>query len=406
MKNKLCRPVILLASLAALLGACSDNSNSEHGYDGRAFDISAAQDGSLKLTSTKTGSRYNLHISGTGASKNFARKEEAPWYPLAKFVDNVEIDEGITNIGDHYFDALTLDYYILPSTVESVGDHSFNTKAIVYTKGSTITNISNDVYYYSESEPTSAGNYFYLENGEPKIWDTFYNPKSFLFIGNSFTYKQGTTEDQAVPRYFAGIANNLGHEVIADFVVEGSYKLASYADPNDALGAVVEQKLTTNKYDVVILQEQSTTPLTNYATFVNAVKKLKKRIDETQNNCRTYLYETWGSPTAIQSTISGKKYATVGEMEADLRTAYTNAGIEAECYVNYIGKAFTYVVENLPGSNIYAEDNRHQSNIGAYLSAACHVRSIFKDTVKNCTYYADLDQNSCKSMLNVADTVC
>ena len=404
MKKTFTNFLFLFSITAVLLCACSNNAESNTGYDGREFDISINQDKSLLLTSNKNNGRYSLTITGSGNAVDYSRKEEAPWYPLVKFVDQVSINEGITHIGNYFFSALNLDYYVLPSTVRSVGEHAFNDKAIIYTYGDELTNICNDVYLYSETAPTVAGNYFYMKEGVPTIWETSFSPKSFLFIGNSFTYMTGTVEDPMVPKYFANIAKNLGHDVAVDYVVEGSYKLASYADPNDAKGAIVEQKLTTNKYDVVILQEQSTTPINNYTNFENAVKKLKARIDKTQNNCRTYLYETWDTP--YNCNDKPETYGTtVGEMEAKIRTAYTNCGETTGCYVNYIGKAFTYAYETL-NINVFYTDNRHQGANGSYLSAACHVKSIFKGQVSGCTEYCSLDQNECKTLLGVADTIC
>ena len=404
MKKNFANFLFLCCATTILLCACSSNAESNTSYDGREFDISINQDKSLILKSEKSNGHYSLTISGSGQSVDYSRKEEAPWYSLVKFVDQVTINEGITHIGNYFFNAINLDYLVLPSTVTSVGEHAFNDKAIIYTYGSEITSISNDVYLYSETAPTSAGNYFYLNEGVPTIWDTFYSPKSFLFIGNSFTYMAGTTDDPMVPKYFANIAKNLGHDITVDYVVEGSYKLASYADPNDAKGAIVEQKLTTKKYDVVILQEQSTTPINNYSNFENAVKKLKARIDKTQANCRTYLYETWGTPYNVND--KPETYgASIGEMEAKIREAYTKCGQETGCYVNYIGKAFTYAYETL-NINVFYTDNRHQGANGSYLSAACHVKSIFKEQVSSCTDYCSLDQNECKTLLSVADTIC
>ena len=404
MKKNFANFLFLCCATTILLCACSSNAESNTSYDGREFDISINQDKSLILKSEKSNGRYSLTISGSGQSVDYSRKEEAPWYSLVKFVDQVTINEGITHIGNYFFNAINLDYLVLPSTVTSVGEHAFNDKAIIYTYGSEITSISNDVYLYSETAPTSAGNYFYLNEGVPTIWDTFYSPKSFLFICNSFTYMTGTTDDPMVPKYFANIAKNLGHDITVDYVVEGSYKLASYADPNDAKGAIVEQKLTTKKYDVVILQEQSTTPINNYSNFENAVKKLKARIDKTQANCRTYLYETWGTPYNVND--KPETYGTsIGEMEAKIREAYTKCGQETGCYVNYIGKAFTYAYETL-NINVFYTDNRHQGANGSYLSAACHVKSIFKEQVSSCTDYCSLDQNECKTLLSVADTIC
>ena len=250
-----------------------------------------------------------------------------------------------------------------------------------------------------------------MDDGKPQIWVYVPGKVSFLFIGNSFTYRGVNTNETnppEVPIDFQKIATNLGIEVEIDAVYKGSHSLTKFADKTDDYGAVVETKLTTNKYDYVILQEQSTTPINNYNTFLTAVKKLKARVDATQTNCKTILYETWGTPYNVGQ--DPQTYgATVGAMEAKLRTAYQNAGEESGCQVNYVGKAFTYSYEHYSSINIYADDNRHQNGLGAYLSAACHVRSIFKIKVSNCTEYRSdlsLDQNSCKTLLSVADTIC
>lgn len=365
-------------------------------YDGRTFDISVQQDSSLVAKSEKIDNYYSLTISGVGEGKDYEKKEQVPWNPIAKKINSVEVQEGITHIGDYFFYSLTnLHEFILPSTVTSAGENSFNKNAVVYTFGSRLEHVEN-CYVYSENRPTQEGKYFYLLDGVPTIW--YLDNVDVLFIGNSFTYFTQTVENPAVPEFFTKIAASLNIGVNADFVVKGSHSLTKFANKEDEQGAIVEEKLTTKSYDYVILQEQSTTPINNYNTFESAVKKLKKIISETQDNCEVYLYETWGSETAIQNT----KYKTVGEMEADLREAYTKAGEETECKVNYVGKAFTYTYENLKNINIYHTDNRHQNLNGSYLSAAVHIKGIFGIDVTKATDYCGLDEDVCKSLLSVA----
>ena len=384
-------------SLVFSICSCGSSQDQPQSYDGRTYDISLNQDRSVIATSKLENNYYSITISGSGSAISYTKKELVPWNPISKRVNKVTIENGISNIGDYYFYAINLDYIILPESVSQVEEHSFNASTIIYTYGSTLTSI-NRVYYYRATKPETPGNYFYMEDGEPHVY--IYNTSSVLFIGNSFTFRQGTEQDPAVPRYFHNIASNLGIDTTVDFVVRSSYTLTKYANPNDELGAVVESKLTTKKYDYVILQEQSTTPINNYNTFLTAVIALKTRIDQTQTNCQTILYETWGSPAGIEGT----SFKTVGEMELALRTAYENAAREASCSVNYIGKAYTYAFESL-NFNIFSEDNRHQSNLGAYYSAACHVRSIFNVKVANCTDYCGLDETGCKTLLGAADYI-
>ena len=394
---------IAILSLLAI-GGCGDTSDTQQTYDGRVFDISVSQDKSLTATSNKDGNNYTLTISGEGQAIDYERKELVPWNPIIKKINKVTIEEGITNIGDYFFFSLPLNHFILPTTVKAVGDNSFNSKSIIYTYGDLLNNIENDVYYYSETKPFKDGKYFYISDGEPQIWIT--TPLSFLFIGNSFTYR-GTnisdTEHPEVPADFKKIAANFDIDVTIDSVCKGSHSLTKFANPDDEMGSIVESKLTTNKYDYVILQEQSTTPINNYSSFLSAVKKLKTRIDQTQSNCKTVLYETWGTPYNVNN--DPQTYGTsVTAMEAKLRDAYTNAADESGCLIDYVGKAFTYAYEH-EHINIYADDNRHQNGLGAYLSAASHVRSLFKVKVSNCTEYCGLSQTECKALLSITDTV-
>lgn len=399
MRKSIISLALTTVSLVFSVCSCSNNQGERQSYDGRTYDISVAQDRSVIATSKLENNYYSITITGGGDALTYTKKELVPWNPIAKRVNKVTIENGIFNIGDYYFYSINLDYIILPESVGQVEDHSFGVNTIIYTYGSILSStIPNKVYYYRESKPATPGNYFYMEDGIPHPY--IYNTPSFLFIGNSFTYKQGDESNPSVPLYFQKIASNLGISTTIDFVVRGSYTLTKYANPNDELGAIVESKLTTKKYDYVILQEQSTTPINNYNTFLAAATKLKTRIDQTQTNCQTILYETWGSPTGIQGT----SFKTVGEMEMALRTAYTNAGQETGCKVNYIGKAFTYAFETL-NFNVFSEDDRHQSALGAYLSAACHVRSIFNIKVANCTEYCGLDQTGCKTLLGAADYI-
>ena len=388
-----------LVGISLLLLSCSSGSGSQNtGYDGREFDISVSQDKRLVAKSVKEGNYYNLTITGSGAAVDYTSRTAVPWNPIIKKIQNVTIEEGITNIGDYFFYSLPLEYYILPSTVNSIGDHSFAETSIIYTYGGQLDNKDN-VYYYSETKPTSQGQYFHIVDGEIEIWHV--NP-SFLFVGNSFTYKQGDLEHPSVPLYFKAIAENLGEYVEIDWAVKGSHTLTGFADVKDEMGAILDAKLKANQYDYVLLQEQSTTPINSYDKFETAVKDIKEKVVSTQKNCEVILYSTWGYPDKA-ATYGG----SVASMEQQLTTAYEKAAKAAGCKVHYVGKAFTYAYEHVDQTkySIFADDNRHQSALGAYLSAACHVRSFFHHNVSETTEYCDLNENGCKALLGVADTV-
>lgn len=76
------------------------------------------------------------------------------------------------------------------------------------------------------------------------------NPR-ILFVGNSHTY----TND--LPVIFSEIAGAMGHPADVQEITEGAYTLTQFADETDEVGSVVNQKLTEETWDFVILQENT-----------------------------------------------------------------------------------------------------------------------------------------------------
>jgi len=100
----------------------------------------------------------------------------------------VTIPDGVTKIGDGTFEHCEkLDYVVIPASVKSIGKYAFNycyqLKAVYYTgtadefKEISIDTYGNDALYsaffyvYSESEPTTAGNYWHYVDGVPTKWE-------------------------------------------------------------------------------------------------------------------------------------------------------------------------------------------------------------------------------------------
>lgn len=385
--------ILILISILILLTSCSDVGSSN--YDNRSFDISLNKDNSLLATSIKSNTDYILKITGKGESRDFSRKENVPWYAISKKIKEVKLEEGITSLGNYLFYSLGVSEIILPKTVNKISKTSTNDKTIIYSYALDILSDSDlNIYYYSETKPSDDKKYFRMVDGKPMIWET----KKVLFIGNSFTYRGGSEDNPMVPKYFYDIATSLNIDINIDYVLKGSHTLTKFADVNDKYGAIVEEKLKTNKYDYIILQEQSTTPINSYNNFSTAVGLLKDKIEKYQNNAEIYLYETWGFP----ELIINKTYKSIKDMESLLFEAYTNCKNEYKLNITYVGQAFTYVVENYPNINLYDSDNKHQSNIGSFLSACSHVASIFDLDIRNSDYIGTLDSVLAKTLKEVA----
>ena len=379
--------VILLASLFVFVLGCAKEEK-KTGYDGRVYDISTAGDKSATLTVFKDGGGVSLVIKGTGATKDYGKKEDVPWNVILKKVTSVTVENGVSNIGDHYFSATNLTEFFLPESVASVGEHSFPENSVLYSYAQAEFSTGYEIYYYSAEKPQEMNKYFRLIDGAPRVWREY----SVLFIGNSFTFRQGSEENPMVPYLFGKIAESFGETVNVDFVVKSSYTLTKYADKNDEKGAIVEEKLTTGQYDFIVLQDQSTTPVNSYSNFKTAVGKLVNRISETQQNAEVYLYATWGYPSGLDKTSS----VSVAEMNSKLKTAYATCAKEYGLKVTNVGDAFLDIYTNHSDVELYAQDNMHQSNIGAFLSACCHVSSMLGLDVRNSDFNYEYDKTLCE----------
>lgn len=317
---------------------------------------------------------YVLNLDGEGEIPDYSSEKDAPWYYRSGRITDIKLSEGITKIGANAFKDCKAKSVVIPRSAASIGENSFHADTLICAYGEVAAPQAVKVYQYSE---TPAEGFWHFKGDAASLWTT----TRVLFIGNSFTYYSD------VPKLFEEIATAAGDGVIVDSVTQGSWTLTKFADPNDEHGKRVEEKLTsTDGYDAVVLQEQSTRPLTNYSAFLSAAKTLQSRIKATQKNCRVYLYSTWGYKEEAEA-----RKITIPEMEAQLRTAYENAASSMGVSVCYVGKAFSSVYTENKEINLYHEDEKHPSYAGAFLSACVHVATILDTDPRISPYIGGLD---------------
>lgn len=398
-RNKLVNVLFALMLSASIVGCGEQETNT--GYDGREFDISVAQDNSVKASIKKVGTNFELTISGAGEALSYDKKELVPWNAISKKINKVEIKDGITNIGDYYFYSTTISDYYIPSSVKSVGSNSFNAAAKVYSYSQEKFEFTceNDIYFYSDTKPSVNGEYWHMVGTTPVVWDLY----QIMFIGNSFTFFPSdlfSVDNPAVCALTKEIASTVGIDLEIDFVVKGAHTLKKFANEKDEMGSIVDEKLkAASDYDYIVLQEHSTTPVNDYKSFSAGVEGLLNKINLTQTNCETYLYATWGFPSAISETSI---FSSVSKMEELLRKAYQQCGEELSLPVTNVGEAFTYVYENHPNISLYGSDDKHQSYAGAFLSSCVHVANMFNVDVREATFNGNLDEATAKVLKETA----
>ncbi|MES2658953.1 MAG: SGNH/GDSL hydrolase family protein [Verrucomicrobiota bacterium] len=210
-----------------------------------------------------------------------------------------------------------------------------------------------------------------------------------LFVGNSFTF--GAT-DTAITYNNAAITDANGTNyggvpaIFKKLATEGSYPGVNVTI--EAVGGqtlawhLANKSATIDKvWDVVVLQDYSTRPLTGFpggdvAGFRQSVQDLTSLLRARNPNVRILLYETWARPDLVPGT-----YATLSAMQQELQSAYSQAAsdFDLEAWVP-VGDGFlqavagniSYDPDAGPSAgkiNVWGTDNYHGSNYGYYLSA-------------------------------------
>ena len=200
-----------------------------------------------------------------------------------------------------------------------------------------------------------------------------------LFIGNSFTYYNDMNKPVGI---FYNIAKKAGYDLIVDSVYKGAYTLRQFLDEKDTYGKQVREKLNANKYDIVIIQEQSYLPISDPGDFYESCRDFKKLIEA--NGAEMWLYETWGYKEGHASLAQYGK--STADMEMKLRAAYAAIGEELGVPVMNAGAAFTKVIAEDPKIELYHTDKKHPGVNGSYLIAWTIFGSTFGVDPATLTY--------------------
>lgn len=404
MKNKKIRSAI---AAALCLAVCASAVGMSGCGAKDSWNVSA--DGAnVKAVLTRINDGYKLEITGKGDMASFSAPTDVPWFTKSDEIKEVSVGQGVSSIGAYAFAGIENSApIVLPTSVTKVGSEFAPTSAEIFVFSENIDyggDTPENVYVYREADVVTNDRYWQSDKSkgdiispddelfkdEGKYWrydaddaPTKYVKKKVLFVGNSFTYRNGIVEHSSgVPGIFDNIAEDLGFAVETYSITGPGWYLENHAKSGDTCGKQVDKILNArDDFDYIVLQDQSTVAFENYNRFLNGIKAMQAKIEQTQKHAKIYLYETWGSPTSATQFKT-----TVPEMEKDLREAYTRAGAECKLDVSYIGKAFTAVYNSYKSINLYASDNRHQGYPGAYLSACVHVGNMLGGDVRKTTF--------------------
>lgn len=183
-----------------------------------------------------------------------------------------------------------------------------------------------------------------------------------LFIGNSYTYFNN------LPEIFSQLAK-AGHQkkIIYGMQAPGGVRLKDHWNRPETRTA-----LSTNKWDYVVLQDQSSLGTNFY--FEGKPRISSDQLFHTYALDFTKAIRDAGAIPVFYLTWAKKK---VPEDQAALTAAYMRATRETKSIVAPAGIAWADIEKNDPAINLFYRDGSHPSPAGTYLNACVFYATIF-----------------------------
>ncbi len=185
--------------------------------------------------------------------------------------------------------------------------------------------------------------------------------ENILFIGNSYTYRNG-----GVDYHLRNLSVELkdAKTTYVTRAAKGKYHLDSHwSDSKTWL------KLISSKWDKVILQEYSTGPLTETKKFMRYGKKWGERLMRMNPATQIYLFSTWGYKGSEMMTDS--LYTEYSKLESEIGASTIPVGLMWKALKNKI--------------NLYDGDGAHPNWKGTFITACLFYEHIYGQDVRETT---------------------
>jgi hypothetical protein len=211
------------------------------------------------------------------------------------------------------------------------------------------------------------------------------NPKSVVFIGNSFFYYNNGVHKPTLGMVKASPALGKGHR-FRNITINSSslewHDIESYVT-NEKIGSFsitsenLYKKYEPEKYDLAIMMDCSQCPI-----HPDRKDLFNFYVDSHSQTLRNFGVE----PSLLMTWA----YKDKPEMINGLSSAYIAAGNRNNIMVFPVGLAFQLSQLENPSIELYTPDKRHPSKAGTYLMAAVIYSSIYNVSPINNSYDYDL----------------
>ncbi len=216
----------------------------------------------------------------------------------------------------------------------------------------------------------------------PTVRDAFLapvrQPLSVLFVGNSLTY---VNDVPALTQSLAA-SSAIHARLTVSSVTGGGATLSEHWRKGEAVRA-----LRARRPDVLIIQAQSTEPLTAPADFSRYARLLKSEADSV--GARTILFQTWARPSRDSFYSSSRSGGSPEAMQILLNQAYDSLAQAIHVEVARVGEAFSLVQSRSPDIALL-DGTQHATLAGSYLASAVLFQSLFGCSPMGATFVAGL----------------
>jgi uncharacterized protein DUF4886 len=209
-----------------------------------------------------------------------------------------------------------------------------------------------------------------------------------LFIGNSYTFVND------LPNTFAKLARSGGHAVEVGMSAQGGWRLADHVQSPDTLNL-----LNSNKWNFVVLQEQSQIPSVQQARKQEMYPAARELVQKIKNIGATPIFfVTW----AHRNGMPENGMNNYESMQTQINAGYLGIAQELNTPVVPVGSAWLTVVKEHPELSLWQEDGSHPSEQGTYLAACVFYAVIFHESPDGLNYHASLSSEDSKLLQSVA----
>lgn len=175
--------------------------------------------------------------------------------------------------------------------------------------------------------------------------------QKILFVGNSLTY----TND--LPNILVEIGNGFDKNITTEMVCKPNYAIVDHLDEG-----IIQQKITTEKYDYVIIQQGPSSQKKGREMLLDTGKKLRK------------LCEKYGAKLGYYMVWPSKRYYfTFDKVIAN----HTEAAEKNNALLFPVGKYWKQYEAQKPRTSLYGPDQFHPSKAGSFFAALVIFKGLY-----------------------------